>query len=414
MILEAAAAYMMHLLRSGSTAGHGVHSPFMFRFITEVLGGSTDKAITREVENLRREMLADTRVIRVRDLGAGSAVMKGEERSIRRIVSAAALPVRDAALLARVAGNLDMISEREMRAVVLPGSHRGEGFRNDTEREEGQKPKRDQGMQMHIAREQETGIQPDQELVKGNQPEEGYKKGNQVFPEYEIEIQPDQDLETGKQPGKVILELGTSLGISTLAMALAAPDRRVISVEGSPELAAIASENLRNHGASNAEVICMEFSEALRYLADTGIKVEMAFIDGNHRGKALAEYVETIRRMGEEMIMVADDIRMNSDMSRAWKTLSGDGKSGLDDGKKHGEPRPQMLINNTTLTHAGQPTRTDINSYHLSGSTSATHRDNGTLSSPDFQSAPVSLETFRMGMLFFLHNITPGHYRVRC
>ncbi|MEZ4998696.1 MAG: hypothetical protein R2758_14940 [Bacteroidales bacterium] len=81
MILEAAAAYMMHLLRSGSTAGHGVHSPFMFRFITEVLGGSTDKAITREVENLRREMLADTRVIRVRDLGAGSAVMKGRREA---------------------------------------------------------------------------------------------------------------------------------------------------------------------------------------------------------------------------------------------------------------------------------------------------------------------------------------------
>ncbi|TNF41183.1 MAG: hypothetical protein EP313_03200 [Bacteroidetes bacterium] len=384
MILEAAAAYMMHLLRSGSTAGHGVHSPFMFRFITEVLGGSTDKAITREVENLRREMLADTRVIRVRDLGAGSAVMKGEERSIRRIVSAAALPARDAALLARVAGNLDMISEREMRAVVLPGSHSGEGFRNDTEREEGQKPKRDQGMQMHNVREQGTGIQPGHEQVTGN------------------------------QPGKVILELGTSLGISTLAMALAAPDRRVISVEGSPELAAIASENLRNHGASNAEVICMEFSEALRYLADTGIKVEMAFIDGNHRGKALAEYVETIRRMGEEMIMVADDIRMNSDMSRAWKTLSGDGKSGLDDGNKHGETRPQMLIKNTTGTHAGQPTWTDINSYHQRESHSVMHRDNGTLSSPDFQSAPVSLETFRMGMLFFLHNITPGHYRVRC
>jgi hypothetical protein len=128
MNLEAAAAYMIHLLRSGSTAGHGVHSPFMFRFITEVLGGSTDKAITREVENMRREMLADTRVIRVRDLGAGSAMMKGEERSIRRIASAAPLPARAAALLARVAGNLDMISERERRAVIYARITKGSGF----------------------------------------------------------------------------------------------------------------------------------------------------------------------------------------------------------------------------------------------------------------------------------------------
>jgi predicted O-methyltransferase YrrM len=188
-----------------------------------------------------------------------------------------------------------------------------------------------------------------------------------------------------RRQGPVILELGTSLGISTLALALAAPDRRVISVEGSPELAAIAGENLRKHGARNAEVICMEFSESLSHLISLGTRVEMAFIDGNHRGEALANYVKTIRKMGEEMIIVADDIRMNSDMSTMWQILSGD-----------------------------QQTRTDMRSQTLRASTTGTIGDSETLQGINLQPAPVSVETFRFGMLFFLRNITPGHYRVRC
>ena len=155
----------------------------------------------------------------------------------------------------------------------------------------------------------------------------------------------------------MILELGTSLGISTLALALAAPGRRVVTIEGSSTLAAIARENLRRYGAENAEVICMEFSEALATLKNRNISVEMAFIDGNHRGSALKKYVESIKSLGEKMIIVADDIRMNRDMHEAWQQLSGW---------------------QTAL-----------------------------------MAAPASIETFRLGILFFLPWITPGKHLVR-
>ncbi len=158
---------------------------------------------------------------------------------------------------------------------------------------------------------------------------------------------------SGEESEAVILELGTSLGISTLALALGAPHRRVISVEGCPELAAIARENLRRHGAHNAEVLSMEFGEALALLRNRGTKVALAYIDGNHRGAALTEYVHMIHEMGEEMIISADDIHMNREMIHAWRSL--------------------LLAN----------------------------------------LAPASLETFRMGMLFCLRNLTPGNYRVR-
>ena len=276
----------------------------MFRFITEVIGGRNDRAIQREVEGLRREMLADRREVRVRDLGAGSVVMGKGERSVRKIAFAAAVPKRETALLARIAGSLDKIrsggAEIGHQSGVAGTGHRSGGS--------------------------ETGLGSE---IGGT----GHR--------------------SGEESEAVTLELGTSLGISTLALALGAPHRRVISVEGCPEVAAIALENLRQHGAHNAEVLCMEFGEALALLRNRGTKVALAFIDGNHRGAALTDYVHMIREMGEEMIIIADDIHMNRDMMHAWRSLQ-----------------------------------------------------SGNL-------APASLETLRMGMLFCLRNLTPGNYRVR-
>jgi hypothetical protein len=151
----------------------------------------------------------------------------------------------------------------------------------------------------------------------------------------------------------IILELGTSLGVSTLAMALAAPERRVVTVEGCPSLAQIATANLTRHGAPNATVLNMEFSEALEKIRSDGEKVSFAFIDGNHKGKALAHYARKIAEMGEEMIIIADDIRLTHDMYCGWKSIV----------------REQL--------------------------------------------APASMETLRFGILFFIRGITPGLYRIR-
>jgi precorrin-6B methylase 2 len=151
----------------------------------------------------------------------------------------------------------------------------------------------------------------------------------------------------------IILELGTSLGISTLALSLAAPENRVITVEGCPALAAIARENLRKYGASNAEVWAMEFSTAIESIRNEGLNISFAFIDGNHRGTALKEYVSRIASMGEEMIIVADDIRLTREMFLAWRAVE---SSGI---------------------------------------------------------AAVTMETLRLGLLFIRHGITPGRYRIR-
>ena len=162
----------------------------------------------------------------------------------------------------------------------------------------------------------------------------------------------EQDKGYSEEDG-IILELGTSLGISTLAMSLAAPETMVVSVEGCPQLADVAKENLKRHGAGNALVLNMEFDDALEKLREEKTKVTFAFIDGNHRGEALKHYIRTIKDMGEEMIIVADDIHLNRDMSRAWRCLTQSG------------------------------------------------------------TAPATLETFHFGMIFFRNKMTPGRYRIR-
>ena len=319
MNLYPATAFIRHLLSARSAAGYGVHSPFVFDFLTNVVRGKSDRHVIREVERLRQEMLADRRTLRITDLGVGSSGRSGQERSIREIASTAPLPARQAALLSRIAASMRSVSLRGASPVAGPGDVHRQGDRR--------------GVPLLRTKESDPG-----------------------------------------GPG-IILELGTSLGISTLALALAAPERRVVTIEGCPELAGIARQNLLRHGALNAEVINMEFSAALDQLKREDRNVSLAFIDGNHRGEALGEYARSIRAAGEEMIIVADDIHLNRGMYSAWSSLATPGAGGLNGG-------------------AGQP--------------------QAVVSSPASPGlAPATIETFRFGIMLCFRSLTPGRYRIR-
>ncbi|MCK7534810.1 MAG: class I SAM-dependent methyltransferase [Marinilabiliales bacterium] len=65
-----------------------------------------------------------------------------------------------------------------------------------------------------------------------------------------------------------------------------------MTVEGCPATAEIARDNLQHDTVHPmSEVVNAEFSEALEKLRNDGLNVSFAFIDGNHRGAALTEYV---------------------------------------------------------------------------------------------------------------------------
>jgi predicted O-methyltransferase YrrM len=63
--------------------GHGIHSPFLFNFVTETLyKKKQSKRIINPIEKIRKEMLKNNDLIVIEDLGAGSTRLKQNHRKI--------------------------------------------------------------------------------------------------------------------------------------------------------------------------------------------------------------------------------------------------------------------------------------------------------------------------------------------
>nr|AIA17383.1 Putative methyltransferase [uncultured bacterium] len=164
--------YLQYYFTASNGKGHGMHSPFVFEFITTVLNDKTVYPEYEKVEALRNQLLNDNTVLEVEDFGAGSVIDKKSKRSISSITKNAAKPKKFGQLLFR--------------------------------------------------------------MIKHYQP-------------------------------KTILELGTSLGITTSYLSPAKPDARLITMEGSKEIIGVAKRNLRNLEIGNVEVIEGNFDMISHY-----------------------------------------------------------------------------------------------------------------------------------------------------
>src|SRR6187551_2930741 len=144
--------YLQYYFTASNGKGHGMHSPFVFEFITKILNDKTVYPAYEKLEELRDQLLNDNTVLEVEDLGAGSVIDKKSKRTISSIAKNAAKPKKFGQLLFR--------------------------------------------------------------MIKYYQP-------------------------------ATILELGTSLGITTSYLSLAKPGARLITMEGSKEIAGVAMQNFK-------------------------------------------------------------------------------------------------------------------------------------------------------------------------
>lgn len=123
------------------------------------------------------------------------------------------------------------------------------------------------------------------------------------------------------QPVQVI-ELGTSLGISTSYLALAAPGARVVTIEGNTSIAEIAKGNFDALGLDNTRLITGDFDQVLPGLLKEMNSPDFVFIDGNHKKEPTLRYVEMLRpRVGKNAVMVLDDIHWSREMEEAWEEI---------------------------------------------------------------------------------------------
>jgi predicted O-methyltransferase YrrM len=96
--------YLLHRIRGKSR--HGLHSPFVYRLVDEVIYDNKYKDIYNEIESIRTRLLSDNQVITVTDLGAGSHVNNNKQKKISDIARNALKPPKLAQLLYRLVNDL--------------------------------------------------------------------------------------------------------------------------------------------------------------------------------------------------------------------------------------------------------------------------------------------------------------------
>ncbi|HTD94229.1 MAG TPA: class I SAM-dependent methyltransferase [Chitinophagaceae bacterium] len=116
-----------------------------------------------------------------------------------------------------------------------------------------------------------------------------------------------------------ILELGTSLGITSSYLALANPAARVITIEGDELIHEIAKENFKKMGLLNIQPVPGNFDQVLKDILGQLPSVDFAFIDGNHRYLPTIQYFDAIlQKVNTFSIVVMDDIHWSWEMEEAW------------------------------------------------------------------------------------------------
>lgn len=123
-----------------------------------------------------------------------------------------------------------------------------------------------------------------------------------------------------------ILELGTSLGISSLYLS-SAPGVQLTTLEGCPNTLAKAQANFKALERKNITTVGGNFNDTLPQLLGKTEKIDLAFIDGDHRKAPTLHYFEQLwPKLHNNSLLVFDDIHWSPGMEEAWETIKADAR----------------------------------------------------------------------------------------
>jgi predicted O-methyltransferase YrrM len=121
---------------------------------------------------------------------------------------------------------------------------------------------------------------------------------------------------------KNIVELGTSLGISANYLGGANSNGKVYTLEGCPNTAEKAKENIKSLGFDNIEVIVGDFKDTLTPTLNKIKKLDFGFLDGNHQKQPTIDYFEEcLKYIDKNSVLVFDDIHWSTGMEEAWEHI---------------------------------------------------------------------------------------------
>jgi predicted O-methyltransferase YrrM len=226
---QLAKRYIHYYLTASNGKGHGIHSPFVFDLVKNVLRDKKIYSHYAVIEKAREQLLQEKSTIEVEDLGAGSSVIKANKRVVADIARSSLKPAKYAQLLYRIV--------------------------------------------------------------------QYYRPAN-------------------------IVELGTSLGVTTCYLAAGNKDATVHSIEGSAAIAEIAVRTFERTGLQNIQLTRGDFKKMLPGVLSNMQEVDLAFIDGNHRLEPTLEYCRLLlNHSRESTIFIFDDIHWSAGMETAWDTI---------------------------------------------------------------------------------------------
>lgn len=121
---------------------------------------------------------------------------------------------------------------------------------------------------------------------------------------------------------QTILEIGTSLGLTTAYLASAKKQARVFTLEGCPSTARHAQKNLKNLHLDNIQVITGNFDDSLPALLPEIETLDFVLFDGNHRYEPTLQYFELcLTKANENSVFIFDDIYWSREMQKAWQQI---------------------------------------------------------------------------------------------
>ena len=221
--------YIQYYFKASNGKGHGVHSPFVYLFIKEVLNKNKSTELFSPIEVLRNELLHNKKIVQVWDRGAGSRQTENNNRAICQIAKAALKPKKYSALLHHIVAY--------------------------------------------------------------------FKPAN-------------------------VLEMGTSLGITTSYLAVANPLVAVVTMEGAPTIADLARENFNKLGIQNIRIVEGDFDNTLPVYLNEIQQLGLAYVDGNHKYEPTIRYFKYLMdKSDEHTVLIFDDIHWSAEMELAWELI---------------------------------------------------------------------------------------------
>lgn len=118
------------------------------------------------------------------------------------------------------------------------------------------------------------------------------------------------------------LELGTSLGITSAYIGAGYQRGTLSTVEGCPEISRVAQAQFGALNIENIRPFVGNFDEVLPEILEKIGKLDMVFIDGNHREEPTYRYFEwCLKYSNNDTVFIFDDIHWSEGMEAAWEKV---------------------------------------------------------------------------------------------